>query len=236
LSYPALYTHKRNKHNIIPITGKPEIFKLGSSTNLNRFKYNFSGSETDVKAISTKLIEEYIKLCNRNYLNQESMIFEPKWSYERDSFLCLLKYFNSSNIEKIKIPNLTDKETTIDNILAIYSILIIEVTRGKYFIDIVVQFVFLFREYLNLFGWDHFRYLNQYGLYDNIIIEGEFCTKCNCEEIPNLVNDFICHFLELDENFTTNKREIIDITQNFCNWLYIYGLTNYKLSKNDCNT
>ena len=37
MSYPALYTHKRNKHNIIPITDKPNIFKTkGHNGEINK--------------------------------------------------------------------------------------------------------------------------------------------------------------------------------------------------------
>lgn len=37
LSYAALYTHKRNKHNIIPITARPKIFK--ASFHKQKFHY-----------------------------------------------------------------------------------------------------------------------------------------------------------------------------------------------------
>lgn len=137
-------------------------------------------------------------------------------------------------MDKVTIPNPREKaKTIIDNILVIYLILLVEVTRDKFYMEVIVKFGFLFREYLNMTGWDYYLYLNEYGLCDNLNIEGEFCAKMNCEEIPELVNDFVLYFLDMEESFSSNRKEIADITQNFCYWLFINGFTNYKLAKLD---
>ena len=135
-------------------------------------------------------------------------------------------------MEKAKIPKPDEDGEYVDNILVVYLILILEVTREKFYAQLIVKFVFLFREYLNNFGWEYKRYLHEYGLNDNLKIDGEFCQKNNCEEVPELVNDFISIFMEMDADFSdSNVNDMMDICQNFCYWLLINNLTCFKLSK-----
>ena len=66
LSYPALYTHNRNKHDIIPITDKPTIFTSKKSA-LNKycFKYNQSNisinNNDDISQTLTFIISYQLK-------------------------------------------------------------------------------------------------------------------------------------------------------------------------------
>ncbi len=231
LSYPALYTHRRNKHNIIPITGKPEFFKSNSSNNVTKFRYNALETTNDVRGIISNILTIYQDLCEK-YFTSPGSILEKNYYLEEDKFVSLLKYYQEHGMEKPKIPKFEEVGDYINNILAVYLILILEVTREKYYAQLIVKFVFLFREYINVFGWEHKKFLHEFGLNDNLVIEGEFCQKNNCEEVPELVNDFIGVFLELDPEFVdSDVKDMSDICQNFCYWLLINGLTCFKLSK-----
>lgn len=238
LSYPALYTHKRNKHNIIPITGKPEIFKTGSNGSngsnavSNKLKYNIMETRNNVKASSDIIIKYYKINCEHFYLDPSSIFFKQNFKPTQDSFLKLLETYKFSGLEKISIPANYEKEKLfVDNILIIYLILLVEITRETIFTQIVVKFIFLFREYLNLLGWDHFKYLEDFGMINEFSAKGEFCTTCSCEELPEMVNDFVAVFLECDARLASEKKEMADIVLNFCNWLFINNLTNYKVNR-----
>jgi hypothetical protein len=238
LSYPALYTHKRNKHNIIPITGKPEIFK--SNTLNTKFRYNAMDNTNNVEATIEGIFDIYKVLCQEYFMNPESVFHKPNFVPENDKFLKQLQKYKIQGIEKDKedkiiIPKPEDKlnKIKIDNVLIVYLILLIEVTREKVFSDLIVKFAFLFREYLNLAGWEYKKLLSEYNLSTSVNIRDDY-TNCNsCEEIPELVNDFISVFMEMDDSFSPNTKDMTDMCQNFCYWLFINGLTNYKLVKFD---
>ncbi len=232
LSYPALYTHKRNKHNIIPITGKPEIFKSGGNSVSNKLKYNIMETRNNVKASADIIIRYYKKYFEYFYMDSNSILFKKNFNPIQDSFLKLLEIYKISGLEKICIPAHNEKEKLfVDNILIIYLILLVEITRETIFTQLVVKFIFLFREYLNLLGWDHFKYLEDFGMMNEFMIKGEFCSTCTCEELPEMVNDFVAVFLECDSRLTSEKKEMADIVLNFCNWLFINNLTNYKVNR-----
>ncbi len=231
LSYPALYTHRRNKHNIIPITGKPEFFKSNPANPLTKFRYNALETTNDVRGIIGTIISIYRNLSEKYFLSNDSFL-QKIYDVEDDKLISLLKYYQEHRMERPKIPKFEEEGDYIDNILAVYLILILEVTREKFYAELIVKFVFLFREYINVFGWEHKKFLHEYGLNDNLVIEGEYCQQNNCEEVPELVNDFIASFLELDPSFQDGDiKDMSDICQNFCYWLLINGLTCFKLSK-----
>ena len=78
----------------------------------------------------------------------------------------------------------------------------------------------MFRECLN----------QQY--YDKVKGEDKFYSETfNAEDAPDISNEFVTEFLDCDNNvFDISKDEAIDITQNFCQWLYDNNYTCSKLS------
>lgn len=233
LSYPALYTHKRNKHNIIPITGKPEIFKQTSTQ--NKFKYNAFENNANIYAISSDLIKLFSDFCIEMYLeDKEGIFYNPNFKIENDKLIKALSFYQQPDLRKIKIPKPEDElANSFYKILAVYLILLMEITKGKDFSDFVIKFVFFFREFLNLNGWGHYQNLKEYEIINIPISKEEFCDKVNCEEIPEMVNDFTNTFLEISPKLSKNANKIIDITQNFCSWLFINDFTKFKLMKID---
>ena len=46
---------------------------------------------------------------------------------------------------------------------------------------------------------------------------GSFCQKNDCQYIPDLINDFLSVFIELDNHFEIERKYLLCITDNFCN-------------------
>ena len=57
----------------------------------------------------------------------------------------------------------------------------------------------------------------------------EYWAINNAEHIPEMWNEFITVFLD-EFNFGIERADAIDMTRNFCNWLYVNGHTCSKLS------
>lgn len=231
LSYPALYTHKRNKHNIIPITGKPDFFRNANLDSQNKFKYNTQISKKDLTENLMKIINCYKSLIEEYYLNTRSTLYKKNYNND-DIFLNELNEFLKIDLLNITVPK-SEQNLNIDTILIIYAILLIKVKSDFNFICTVTKFIFLFREYLNMIGWDYIKNLQDYGLCERTDFSKLFTIYNNCEEIPELLEDFGEVFLEIDSVFSIEKFKISDIAENFCYWLYINDLTPYKLLKLD---
>jgi hypothetical protein len=99
---------------------------------------------------------------------------------------------------------------------------------------LALTFSILIREYLNIVGWDYKKKYVKFGINIQFDYTGEFTQKNNCEDIPDLINDFVSCFIALDDNkFNLNMEEFVDIVRNFCNWLFVNDLTSYKITEND---
>ena len=103
----------------------------------------------------------------------------------------------------------------------------------NYFVKLIT-FITLFREFINISNRKNL--MNDidedlFVQYKKYKMESEY-TSCNCaEEITDYCNDFINNFLESDINlFNFNKIESIDLTQNFCSWIYDNNFTTLRLS------
>ena len=106
-----------------------------------------------------------------------------------------------------------------DEVFAEYVLKMSNYCNPCYFVK-VLKFVTLFRECANI--------LNK----EKIKGEGKTYTEMSsAEDIPDISNEFITEFLDPDGNvFDINKEEAIDLTQNFCHWLYENNFTCSKLS------
>ena len=162
------------------------------------------------------------------------MFYKPNYSIDLDPFMKILKEYHLSEIQKLSIPSSEDNESTrIYNLLAIYMILLVEITKEPFFYELLAKFVFLLKEYLNSFGWDFKKKMIDLGISDEIPTIGEFCFENNCEELPEMINEFVTIFIRLDPEFSDDIKNLIDISRNFCFWLYINKFTYYKLNRVD---
>lgn len=222
-SYPALYTHKRNKHNIIPITNKHGIFK----NNPTKFKYSAIYKKSlNHQVLFDYIIERYTQTIIKYFTDSRNILYQKNFDINQQYGLQMLK---SKTFLDIKL----NKNTFIDHALNIYLYNFIIVSSDNHLKEIVIRFVILLREYLNIAGWDYKKKYFDHGI--KIIFNpiGSYTLHNTCEEIPDLINDFISVFVNMDINkFDMNSKDIFDLCHNFCNWLFVNDLTNYKATAN----
>ena len=164
------------------------------------------------------------------YLKTNSQLYRENFIIENYP---LIKQINSMKLIKsnhIPIPK-KEENCNIDKILNIYLLLLVEVSVDPTFIENVIKFIVLLREHLNLCGWEHKKYLFDYGMCEAFHPIGDFCEKNNAEEVPELLNDFIEVFLDLEpeNHFGIDKSSLADLTENFSNWMFLNDLTNFKI-------
>lgn len=83
----------------------------------------------------------------------------------------------------------------------------------KDFFLIIVKFILLLRECINI----------KFG---NLFTSSNKTSKF----IPELVNEFLTDFMEVNEMFGMEFNQTLDLTQHFCHWLLVSDLTTSKLS------
>lgn len=224
ISYAALYTHRRNKHNIIPITNKQDLFKIDDRNNALTFKY--SKENDDYGKIALKITEAYENVKETVSTNQASPFYGTK-GYDAEFINNFKSKYKTSKDLKIPKP---DKAPTIDVLLTIYAIHFVRVADTKYFLSLISKFLFLIRTYLNLIGWDLIKLLNIFEITDNnLSIDCCFTQTANIEFVPDLMEDFATAFIDLDPHFSEFKVQLTDLIKNFCIWLFNNHFTNLKL-------
>ena len=231
LSYPALYTHCKQKHNTSNHSergrGRPK--KEQNEINLEKNKYDPSTNNyferEDRKGI-TKI--EDIKECTQkafNYLygNESSEDIKQKIKERKmkeyikiEDHPFLGKFINddhdiNKNIENEKIPT--------DFVLINYLNKMSNYCNEKYYEKLII-FVTLFREHINI------------TLQDKVPNDKEFTQMVEAEDVPESSNEFISDFLfpnDEDYVFDMSQGEAIDLTRNLCNWMYLNNFTCSKL-------
>lgn len=122
--------------------------------------------------------------------------------------------------ELANYPKVLDGENSLcDEVFADYLVKVSKVCRSDFFTK-VYKYVILFRECVNI-------------LYADKATSGDknFTEVFNAEDAPDISNEFVTEFLDGDSNaFGFQKEEAIDLTQNFCQWLYDNNFTCSKLS------
>jgi len=237
-SYAALYTHKRNKHTVIPVTSRPQIFKLSFHKQKYHYtKKNGKEDKNNINIILNSIKKEYIQLYQSLLSNPSSLLFIEdeilrNKKLAEDSFIDLIQNYLLQDNFKSEIPSTNDiKISNVNNMLLIYSTLILKIVTDNFFLKLMIKFILFFREYLNIAGWRYLNLLMKNNIIDVNDFSKEFCIVNNCIEIPNLINDYISIFIEIN-GLQAIKKEIIDICDNFCNWLLINKQTNIKLLPN----
>ena len=233
LSYPALYTHNRNKHDIIPITDKPTIFTSKKSA-LNKycFKYNQSNlsfnNNDDITQTLNYIFNSFQRIIQKYILNQNSKFYKKNYLINYDPFFIFL----SNNYKKIEFNSIPRKDNNIYQVIIIYLIRLIKITNDEEFKFLLINVAFFLREYLNMVGWDYKQ--NQMNFKKEkiqIINNQDFCLDNTCEEIPEMIEDFVSVYILLIDDLKNKQKEVADICQNFFCWLYINQLTSYKLKR-----
>ena len=230
LSNPALYTHKKLKHekNKQPSKGRGRPKKDQNEDIIEKNRYNpinitfFAKKErtgkTSSKDIDMCIDKAFIELYSADNIkrNQSRMIKSYK-SIEDHPFLDIFKK-DKHDIYKTVI-NINE---IIDKIFIDYLNKMSRFCNPDYY-AVLIEFVTLFREYLNIIN------KNLDNNEDNI----EYTKIKDGQEIPNFSNSFINQFLfpkGYDNDFSFSKDEAIDLVQNICYWLYDNNYTPYIIS------
>jgi hypothetical protein len=233
-SNPALYTHKRNKHNIFPISGAGEDFKeiLKDMREDMNIRYSDYESSNNFQQSVNYIIEIYLNKMINMYRNAECILYSEDYNVRENKLYLLLNSITQTRIDDIM--NLERSfSPIIDEVLVTYMITFFKITKHDKLTKLIVKFCILLREYLNISGWNFKKNFINFNIpmaYDR---NGSFCQMNDCEYIPDLINDFVSVFMELDVMFNIESKLLYCITDNFCNWLFVNNLTNFKLSPNE---
>lgn len=232
MSYPALYTHKRNKHNIIGITGKEAIFKKYAKATKSYMKFKYSAIEND-NYDSTNLFEIvfniFKQLLTNLFTNEKCLLFKSNFNFESYGGVIQLKQMKHKIHKKGLIPQ---KDSSIDEAFIIYIINFAKVTQNTNLIEAIIKFIVLLRENINIVGPEHKERVISFGINLNSDNRQPYSKYNTCQDLPEFVNDFISVFVPLDELFFIELDELLDLTNNFCNWLFVNNLTNLKIAPN----
>ena len=231
LSYPALYTHRKQKHNtnLSSGRGRGRPKKDISEQNIERIKYNPCGNSYFLKEnrkgetieFKSVIFNAFNFLYNikddleKSERNKKRKMKEYNNIYEHPLFN---KFLNDLHKKDEKID---DNENKITDDVFIDYLNKVSSYCNPVFYEKILIFVGLFREYVN-------------QVYSNKVEKGlEFTAQEKAEDVPDTSNEFILDFIDPDENdndFGFNKDECIDLIQNLCHWMYENNFTCSKLS------
>jgi hypothetical protein len=225
LSYPALYTHIKQKHNANGHSGRgrgrPK--KDTGEPNPEKLKFNpmdmsyFSHDERKGQTITFEQPIEEVFESIYGKSHRERNNYKKMNSYEdSESIQFFQKILDNKNTPQ---KNLDPENSKCEEIFAEYCCKMANYCNPNYFVKLL-KFITLFRECVNI----------QYR--EKIRQEGrDYSEATNAEDVPDVSNEFITEFLDPDSNtFGFTKEEAIDLTQNFCHWLYENNFTCSKLS------
>lgn len=234
LSYPALYTHVKTKHDLQGNKankgrGRPKK-ENGNISNTSRLLYN-------------PLSFDYFKhpdRCGETYESSLNMIFQmvfnevftnirgknEETTKRISNYVSIGDYPLFSKIHDCynSIFNI-DENSKCDEIFAYYLFKVGKCTNEDFF-QVVLKFVLLYRECLNYCYKDTVS--NKYSLTPN---HPEYSEVFTAEDAPDISNEFILDFLQTEAIILEfSKEDSIDLTQNLCQWLYDNNYTCSKLS------
>jgi len=232
LSYPALYTHCKQKHNTNNHSGRGR----------GRPPKNGNNEGDGEKTLYDPLNETYFQKEDRKgNTNVEKMsecikkAFKYLYQNETDEEIAEIfkqgKMKNYQNVESHPFlgkflldvhdihKNIEDEKTPTDLVLMNYLDKMSVYCNEEFYTKLII-FVTLFREHIN--------YINK----DKIENGNEFSQTKEAEDVPESSNEFITDFLfpnDQDYGLGFTKDEAIDLTRNLCNWMYINNFTCSKL-------
>lgn len=234
LSYPALYTHCKQKHNTNNHSergrGRPKKELVDSNGETNKYDpLTISYFEKEERKGNTQ--RELINQCTKNafqylYGNDEEENNETKKQklkernmkeYTKIEDHPFLKKFLDDQHEITK--KYDDEKTPTDLVLMNYLNKMSCHCNETYYTKLIV-FITLFREHINI--------INK----DKVQPDKEFSEITEAEDVPESSNEFITDFLFLNDEenvFNMSKDEAIDLTRNLCNWMYLNNFTCSKL-------
>ena len=233
LSYPALYTHCKQKHNTCNTSGRgrgrPK--KENGESFAERLKYNPLDASyflkdnrrgtTNFEDFEKSIVDAFHILYSRN--NFDRNLNKDMKNYNKiQEHPFLGKFLLDKHDVNIKID---DEKEISDKVFMDYLNKMSLHVNPNYFTTLII-FVTLFREFVNITE------LKKKNIKENNFNNDvEYTSVNSAEDVPDLSNEFINEFLETDKKlFDFNKEDSIDLTQNFCHWMYENNFTSSKLT------
>ena len=232
LSYPALYTHYKLKHNTNNSSGRgrgrPK--KEQNENEVEKSKYNpinltfFSKEDrtgkTDKNEINDCISVVYHELYGDEYKSRNDLREMTYYdSVNKHPFLG--KFLEDEHdIHK----NVVNEHEVTDRVLMDYLNKMSSFCNKEYY-QKLIKFVTLFREHVNKF--------NKAKVDKEKYPDKDYTEVTDAEDVPDSSNEFITDFLHPEGNendFGFTKDESIDLTQNLCYWMYENNFTCSKLS------
>ncbi len=224
LSYPALYTHCKQKHNTNNHSGrnrgrpKKDPNEMNADKNLYDpqtpafFQKEGRNGNTPVEKINECAMNAFKFIYESNKEDVKKRLMKEYNKIEEHPFLG--NFINDEHNVDVVIE---DEKKPTDKVLMDYLNKTSVICNEKYFEKLIV-FVTLFRENINLIN----------KLEGNV----EYTVVKEAEDVPEKSNEFITDFLfpeDQDGSFGFDKDESIDLTRNLCNWMYVHNFTCSKL-------
>ena len=233
LSYPALYTHCKQKHNDTNNhsgkgRGRPkkEILQnmleksLYDPLTVAYFQKEDRTGKTEIEKVN-ECIKNSFKFI---YIKEEGKVDKAKKLKDRKmkeyTKIEDHPFLNKFLLDKHDIVQKYEDIQTPTDLVLINYLNKMSVYCNEKFYEKLIIFVTLFREHANI--------INQ----DKVEKDKEFTQFKEAEDIPESSNEFITDFLFPDEQeieFGISKEEAIDLTRNLCNWMYTNNFTCSKL-------
>ena len=225
LSHAALYTHRKAKHNKKTKTennrGRPKkkggnISKddLDDPWKLSFFEKEERKGKTPIANINECAKRAFKFIYDNNRNNVEKLNMKEYNSIEEYPFL-----YNFIN-NKHDVDLIEERYENTDKVLLNYLNQRSDICNEKYFEKLIV-FVVLFREYINI--------------NNKLDSNEEYTVIKTAEDVPEKSNEFINDFLypEDEENiFGLEKKEVIKLIINLCNWMFENDFSNSKIFLN----
>lgn len=199
ISYPAFYTHKRNRHNIISITNRHDLVTGVSCAEGAPVKYDYNSigfGKTVNFEFSDFLLTTMLSTLDKIYCSENSPFYcSGAFHAPEHIFILYLRKYKLLFAEKIEIPS-KHLNLSIDEILIVYFILFAKVTNEDKLIELAAAFIVYLREYLNIHGFDYYAYFMKFELFENL------SAYCLVDE-SNLI---VCNNFNHKTNTNSNKK------------------------------
>jgi hypothetical protein len=174
------------------------------------------------------VIDIYLEKLTNFYNEKQCILYRENYKIEEHKGLQHLHMMSQERISKIMNCK-RESSPSIDDILTTYMVSFVKITKDEDLLGIVITFSILLREYLNTVGWEFKRRYYNFGVNVGYNYTGSFCALNDSEYIPDLINDFVAIFMNIDPLFKIEENILLRICEKFCNWLFVNNFTGLKL-------
>lgn len=162
---------------------------------------------------SSAYSRESVKKWNKRFT------YNPKW---------LRNYCSLSDLDR--------NDMLVDEIFALY-LFTMSHHVNETFYKITVAYIIFFRECFNDIGWtkriesEAIDLNKELGLAE-LISKYPFCLVNTAEHAPLICNEFVTVYVDQNKHlFEITKAQKLDLTVNFCHWLYLNHFTSLQLDE-----